>query len=116
MQDKLKKGPVFKGAIENTILRKALIEEITELTIPVGESRLYPFIIGERGTGKTSLIKLAVDRMDEPKGVVYVDFDIDGNSEIDIVEAMRVAMGWRPDTVIDSSERNYNNSLLVNIT
>ena len=54
--------------------------------------------------------------MDELKGVVYVDVDINGDSEVHIAEAMRNAMGWYPDQVIDSSKRNYNSSLLVNIT
>ena len=71
--DKLKKGPVFEEAITYPIPRKAVVEEIRQLITPVGESSLYPVIIGEHGTGKTSLIKLAVNGMDEPKGVVYVD-------------------------------------------
>jgi hypothetical protein len=107
---------VFKEAIKYPVPRKALVEEIRQVITPARESRLYPVIIGERGTGKTSLIKLAVNGMDEPKGAVYVDVDIDGNSEGPIAEAMRTAMGWSPDQVIDSRKRNYSSSLLVNIT
>ena len=113
--DKLKKGPVFKKAINNIIRRESLVEEIRQLITPTKESRLYPLVIGEHGTGKTSLIKLAVDGMDEPKGIVYVDVDINGDSEPHIAEAMRSAMGWYPDQVIDPDKRNYNSSLLVNI-
>jgi hypothetical protein len=116
MYNKLKKGPVFKEAIEDSIPREPLVEEIRQLITPARKSRLYPLIIGEHGTRKTSLIKLAVDGIDEPKGVVYVDVDINGDSEVHIAEAMRNAMGWYPDQVIDSSKRNYNSSLLVNIT
>ena len=54
--------------------------------------------------------------MDEPKGVVYVDVDINGDSEVHIAEAMRNAMGWYPDHGLDSDKRNYNGSLLVNTT
>jgi hypothetical protein len=97
--NKLKNGPVFQEAIEQTIPREARIEE----TRPAGKSRLYPRIIGEHGTGKTGLITLAVNGMDEPKGVVYIDVDINDNSEVEIAEAMRMAMGWSPDQVIDSS-------------
>jgi len=52
--DRLKKGPVFQEAIKYTIQRKALVEKIRHLTTPAEESRLYPLIIGEDGTGKTS--------------------------------------------------------------
>ena len=108
--DTLKKGPVIQKAIENIIPRNSLIEEIRQLITPAEESRFYPLIIGEHGTGKTSLIKLAVDGMDEPKGVIYLDVDIDDDSELDIAEAMRIALGW------DSGTRNYSSSLLVNMT
>jgi len=111
--DKLKKGPVFR-TIEHTIPRKPLIEEIRRLITPTEYSRLYSLIIGEPGTGKTNLIKLAIGSMDEPKGIVYVDAK--DNPFVDIVEAMRMASGWSPDQVIDSSKRNYSSSLLVNIT
>ena len=100
--DKLKKGPVFEEAIEHTIPRKPLVEEIRQLITPAEESRLYPLIIGEHGTGKTSLIKLAVNGMDEPKGVVYVDIPSECDSEVDVAKAMQKALGWSPDQVIDS--------------
>jgi hypothetical protein len=54
--------------------------------------------------------------MDKPKGVVYVDVDINDDAEVDIAGAMRKALEWSPDQVIDSSKRNYSSSLLVNIT
>jgi predicted AAA+ superfamily ATPase len=105
--DKLKKGPIFEKTIEHTIPRTALIEEIRQVITPAKESSLYPVIIGERGTGKTILIKLAVDGMDEPKGVTYIDVDIDDDSQFDM---MRMALGWSPDQAIDSSKRNYSSS------
>jgi hypothetical protein len=113
--DKLKKGPVFKEAIEDTIPRKPLIEKIRQITTPAGNSRLYPLIIGEHGTGKTSLITLAVDGMDEPKGVIYLDIPRKCDLEVDIIKVMQTTLGWSPDPVIDSKNGNYNNSLLVNI-
>jgi hypothetical protein len=108
--DQLKKGPVFQKTNDDTIPRKPFVEEIRQLIAPEGKSRLYPLIIGEDGTGKTSLIKLAVDGLHEPKGVVYVDADIDDDSQIDIAKVMRMALGWSPDQVIDSSKRNYSSS------
>ena len=73
IKDKLKRGPVFKETTEHAIPRKSLVEKIRQLITPAEEDRLYPIIVGEHGTGKTSLIKLAVNGMDEPNGVVYVD-------------------------------------------
>ena len=114
--DQLKKGPVFQEAIEDIIPREPLVEKIKQITTPAEKSRLYPLIIGEHGTGKTSLIKLAVNGMDEPKGVVYVDIPRKCDSEVVIAEALQKALGWNPDEVINSSKRNYSSSLLVNIT
>ena len=115
--DKLKKGPVFQ-AIEHTIPREPLIEKIKQRITPTEHSRLYSLIIGEPGTGKTNLIKLAMSGMDEneSKGVVYVDMPIRCDLEVNVVKAMREALGWSPDRVIDSSGRKYSSSLLVNIT
>ena len=90
---KLKKGPVFGKAIEHSIPSKALVERIRQVTTPAGKSRLYPVIIGEQGTGKTSLIKLAVNGMDEPKGVVYVDIPVDCELEVDVANEIRNALG-----------------------
>jgi hypothetical protein len=88
---KLKKGPVFEGTIGHTIPRKALVEEIRQLTTPAGKGRHYPLVIGEQGTGKNK-------------------------SDVEVAEAVRIGLGWSPDPVIDSSERNYGSSLLMNIT
>ena len=57
-----------------------------------------------------------MDGMDEPKGVIYIDVDIDDDSQFDIAEVMQMALGWSPDQVIDSSKRNYSSSLSLNIT
>jgi hypothetical protein len=102
--DQLKKGPISQEMIRHTILSKPLVEEIRQLITPAEEGPLYPLIIGEHGTGKTSLIKLAVDSMDKPKGVVYVDIPLECDSQVDIAEAVRMALGWSLDLVIDSGE------------
>jgi ATPase subunit of ABC transporter with duplicated ATPase domains len=72
--DKLKKGPEFEEAIKHLIPRESLVEEIKQLITPAEETGHYPLIVGEHGTGKTSLIKLAANDMDKdkPKGIVYV--------------------------------------------
>jgi hypothetical protein len=55
-------------------------------------------------TGKTNLIKLAVNSIDEPMGVVYVDIPRDSDLEVTVAKAMQKALGWSPDQLIDSSE------------
>ena len=110
--DKLKKGPVFVDAIEDAIPRTPLVDQIKKLITPTRKPRLYNLVIGEHGTGKTGLIKLAVKAMgdNEPKGVVYVNIPLQCNSEVNLVNAMREAWGWRPDEVIDSKGRKYSSS------
>ena len=112
--EKLKKGPEF-GGIEATIERKSLVDEIRSLITPTESKRPYPLIVGEQGTGKTSLIQLAVNSMDKdkPKGVVYVDLPLLYGSEIDIATAIQKALGWSPDPVIDSDKRKCRPSLPV---
>jgi len=108
--NKLKSGPVFQEKIKYPIPREPLVEKIRELTTPAEETSLYPIIIGEHGTGKTSLIKLAVNGMGKPKGVVYVDIPRRCNFEADVVKAMQKALDWNLDQPIDSSECNYCSS------
>ena len=95
--------------IEDIIPRKSLVEEIRQLTTPTATSRLYPLIIGEHGTGKTSLVKLAVDGIEKPKGVVYVDIPNDEDPG-KITEALQKAFSWDPHLVFNSSKRNYGSS------
>jgi hypothetical protein len=54
-----------------------------------------------------------VNGIDEPKGVIYIDVGIDDDSQFDIAEMMRMALGWSSDQATDSSKRNYSNSFLL---
>jgi type II secretory pathway predicted ATPase ExeA len=115
--DKLKKGPVFEEEVDFTVPREPLVEEIRKLITPSENSRHYPLILGEHGTGKTSLIKLAVDGINEnkPKGIVYVSIPIECNLEVQVARAMQAALGWSPNKLIDASKCNYSSSLLMSI-
>ena len=73
--------------------------------------RSYPLIIGEHGTGKTSLIELALKRLKEPKGEVYVDIPFNTETPIQVVEAMQEALGWTEDPVIDLKKDGCSDSL-----
>ena len=52
----------------------------------------------------------------KPKGIVYVDMPLECDLEDQVAKAMRDALGWSPDRLLDSDKRNYNSSLLVSIT
>src|SRR6266516_3438113 len=64
--------------IDTLIPRTKLLNTIKALITPRSriQTKYYPVIIGEHGTGKTSLIKLVMSSMEESKGVVYVDCPI----------------------------------------
>jgi KaiC/GvpD/RAD55 family RecA-like ATPase len=102
----LKEGPKFPEKIGDIILRKELVNQVRNLIAPTATPRLYPLIIGEHGTGKTSLIQFAVNGLEEPKGIVYVDVPVEDESPVDLAQAMQQALGWNPDLVIDSNKRN----------
>jgi hypothetical protein len=48
--------------------------------------------------------------MEEPKGAVYVDIPLECDSVVKVAEAVQKALGWSPDSVIDSKERKYSSS------
>jgi hypothetical protein len=86
---------------------------VRKLITPEELSRSYPVVIGEHGTGKKSLIALAVNGINEPKGIVYLDIpDIPSkyDSVMEVAKAMREALGWSPDQVLDFKERKYSSS------
>jgi len=109
--EKLKKGPEFEG-IKAAIEPESFVKEVRSLITLTEEFRSYTLVVGEQGTGKTSLIQLAVNGMDkdEPKGVVYIDLPLKCGSEIGITKAMQKALGWSPDPIIDSDKHNYSSS------
>jgi len=101
------KGPTFSDVLDNPIARRAIVDEVRKIIAPTEQSRGYSLVIGEHGTGKTSLIQLAVNSLEEPNGIAYVDIpeikDEDTNQVV--IDAMRDALGWTLDPVIDSGKR-----------
>jgi hypothetical protein len=49
---------------------------------------------------------LAVKDLEEPKGIIYINVPFVNESPIDLAEAIQIALGYKPDSVIDSSRRN----------
>jgi len=58
------------------------------------------------------VIELAVNGVNEPKGVIYVDMPTVCELEAQVVLAMQEALGWSPDDSIDAGERNTADLLL----
>jgi len=99
---------MFQDDLNNPLSREATLNEVRKIITPTERSRGYSLVIGEHGTGKTSLIYLAVNSLEEPKGIAYVDIpnNINKDSALDVViNAMRNALGWTLDPVIESKRR-----------
>jgi len=96
--EKLEKGPNFQNDIPAAIQiqRESLVQDVRTLVTPTENSRFYRLIVGEPGTGKTSLIQLAVDGVnkDGPKGIAYVGMPDECDTETKVVKAMQQALGW----------------------
>ena len=100
------KGPTFSDVLDNPIARGAVVDEVRKIIAPTEQSRGYSLVIGEHGTGKTSLIRLAVNSLKEPKGVVYVNIPINENLTPAVVtNVVRKALGWTSDPVIESGRK-----------
>jgi ABC-type uncharacterized transport system ATPase subunit len=100
--ERLKMGPEIPGNHKHPAERQNVVKEITQLITPRENSGHYSLIVGEHGTGKTSLIKLAVGNLTKPKGVVYVCVSSR------FVDDLRKALGWNPDSRdVDPKQRNF---------
>ena len=101
--------------IESLIPRNDLLDEVKKLVEPSEKKRPYPLIIGEHGTGKTSLIHMAISSVTKPRGIIYLDLAPNCKSEGDVATAILDAIGWYSDPLIDPSKRNYSSSLPISI-
>jgi hypothetical protein len=60
-----------------------------------------------------SLIYLAINSVNKPKGILYLDLPPKCNSEGDVAAAILEAVGWCADPLVDSSKRKYSSSLPI---
>ncbi len=82
---------------KNIINREDLVKKVKELITPNVDPQGYPLIIGEHGTGKTSLLWLAVkDMKTKPRGIVYADVLSKDDSPLQLSEAIEKALGLNP--------------------
>jgi Cdc6-like AAA superfamily ATPase len=112
-------GPKFEEELKEclNIMSNAMKSptKIQKAVTPTAERRPYSLIIGKYGTGKTTLVRLAINELKEPKGVVYFSVPMT-NPPIDLVGAMLEALGWYPDPVIDSGKCKYCSYFQFSIT
>ncbi len=72
------------------------------LITPKATAQPYRVIIGERGTGKTSLVKLIMGGMKEPKGIIYVDTPTLKTKSVHLAQEIQKALGInQPDKIPD---------------
>jgi polynucleotide 5'-kinase involved in rRNA processing len=57
--------------IDETLPREALVQEMENLISLSAKSRGYSLVIGEHGTGKTTLIERAIGELSMSKGVIH---------------------------------------------
>lgn len=100
----LKIGPSFPESIKNPIPRDTLVKEVEKLITPVEDPQGYSLIVGEHGSGKTSVIRFAISRMKMPKGLVYLSIpntDSVKSYPAMVTATIRKALGWTRDATID---------------
>ena len=83
----------------DTVIPRHELKEVSSILTPRAKRPFYPVIIGEQGTGKTSLILLAINDMKVPKGVIYVDCP--QNKPGYVAEEMKKALDFNPPTKFD---------------
>ena len=88
---------LFLDQIEDTLPRKELVEEVRRIIKPHKHAQGYSLIIGEHGTGKSSLIQLALNELGPPEGVVYLNTDDVDSNPLVIADTLRDALDWRKD-------------------
>ena len=83
---------------KNFLSRKDLVKAVQELITPKAEAQGYPLIIGEHGTGKTSLLWIAIkDMKQKPRGMIYANVEFAAGSPLELSEAIENALGLYPD-------------------
>ena len=91
----LEQGCDTAPSATDIIERKALADELAECLTPSASGIGYFTIVGERGTGKTTLVQLILHRLEKPRGTIYVDCaGVGPLSSINDIEFFKVAIGY----------------------
>ena len=95
----LEQGCDRAPAATNIIERKALADKLAWCLTPSESGSGYFTIVGEHGTGKTTLVQLILHHLEKPRGSIYVDCAKVGPSSSIKINFFKMAMGYT-----DSSE------------
>lgn len=80
---------------EEIVERKAITKEIVSLFQLALDYANYSMVIGNHGTGKTTLVRHVGHQL---QGIVYVDIDSIGTADDQFEEAFAQATRWSPRT------------------
>ena len=100
--------PALKGAV---VQRKALQDKLGSLINPNSVGSFYPLVIGQHGVGKTTLIKMAINTLPSPKGIIYIDIPL--MDDVSFIKALQKAIGWTEDPVLDASKRKSSSFIVI---
>ena len=97
--------PTIEADIYNVVDRNGLIKAVMGVITPRAKSRGYPLIIGEHGTGKTCLLRLAVNEIEKSRkaksrGIIYARVPSKKEEPRELSEVIGTALG------LDSSHSN----------
>ena len=73
----------------------------------------YPLVIGQNGVGKTILIKMAINTLPSPKGIIYIDIPMDEEGPLNFIKALQKAIGWTEDPILDASKRKSSSFIVI---
>lgn len=103
----LEEGPDEFQIVQNFIPRKELANKFTDLLTHWLHRPEYNIIVGESGTGKTTLIQHILNQLKKPRGAIYMNCELIFESD-DYLEAFKDAIGFKYNTT-----RNINGMVLV---
>jgi hypothetical protein len=90
--------PSVVTRITSHVERTDLVNDVVNIITPRHQNRGYPIIIGERGTGKTSLLWLAVKHIEKSrrsKGIVYARIPRKDGRPFELSQIIGEALGLK---------------------
>jgi hypothetical protein len=90
--------PDISANTSSVIQRRDAVKAVKDIITPTAGDRGYPLIIGECGTGKTSLLWLAVNEIEESRegkssGIVYAIIPREDGKPLELSQVIGEALG-----------------------
>ena len=106
-------GPSFHALKGAVVHRKTLQDEVGTLINPNSVGGFYPLVIGQHGVGKTTIIKMTINKLPSPKGIIYIDIPMDEEGPLNFIKALQKAIGWTEDPILDASKRKSSSFIVI---